>query len=99
MKIATRIALTAAAAMGLAQGASAAPRIATLQIQNVGCITCVPIVKRTLSRVSGVTKVTVVEKNGTATATVAFDDSKVAAKALAAATVDAGYPTVLKRVK
>ncbi|MDT7531280.1 cation transporter [Sphingopyxis sp. SE2] len=99
MKTVIRTVLTAAAVMGVTSGALAAPRTATLQIKNVSCVTCVPIVKRTLSRVSGVTKVAVVEKAGIATATVSFDDAKVAPAALAAAASEAGYPAVVKGVR
>ncbi|MDT7531213.1 cation transporter [Sphingopyxis sp. SE2] len=99
MKMIFRAVVASAVALGVTTGAVAAPRTATLQVENVGCVTCVPIVKRMLSRQAGVSKVAVVEKDGTATATILFEDSKVSAKALATAVSDAGYPAVVKRVR
>nr|WP_015061148.1 cation transporter [Pseudomonas sp. K-62]BAM13984.1 mercuric transport protein [Pseudomonas sp. K-62] len=87
------------AALALAGGAVAAPRVATLDVENVSCVACAPIVKRTLSRVSGVSQVSVIERDGMAIATVSFDDEKVTAQALAQATTNAGYPSTVKEVK
>lgn len=80
----------------IAGAAIAAPSIATLQVQNVSCVTCAPFVKKVLSGMPGVNKVAVVERGGTATATVNFDDSKVTPEALAQATTNAGYPSTVK---
>lgn len=99
MKTLFRIALTASALM-LAGGAMAAPRTVTLEVENVSCVTCAPIVKRVLSRVPGVSQVAVVDHGGMATATVTFDDEKVTPEALTQATTNAGYPsTVVKDPK
>ena len=76
-----------------ATAATAAPRTIKLAVENVSCVTCVPIVKRTLARQPGVSQVAVVERGGMATATVTFDDEKVTADALAGATTNAGYPS------
>ncbi len=43
---------------------SAAARVATLKVMNVGCISCAPLVKRTLSRVPGVKDVSMREGFG-----------------------------------
>nr|WP_015061091.1 cation transporter [Pseudomonas sp. K-62]BAM13927.1 mercuric transport protein [Pseudomonas sp. K-62] len=82
-----------------AGGAFAAPRTATLEVQNVSCVTCAPIVKRTLARLAGVSQVAVVEHGGVATATVNFDDEKVTAEALSQATTNAGYPSSVKEIR
>lgn len=82
-----------------ASAAFAAPRTAILDVQNVSCVTCAPIVKKTLSRLTGVTQVAVVEHGGVATATVTFDDAQITAEALSQATTGAGYPSSVKEVK
>lgn len=95
MKTLFRIALTASALM-LAGGAMAAPRTVTLEVENVSCVSCAPIVKKALSRVPGVSQVTVVEADGMATATVTFDDEKVTPEVLTQATTNAGFPSTVK---
>lgn len=98
MKTLIRTAVTVAA-LTLAGGAYAAPRTATLAVENMSCVSCAPIVKRTLSRISGVSEVAVVEQDGRATATVTFDDEKVTVEALAQATTNSGYPSTVTGVK
>ncbi|MBJ6128243.1 cation transporter [Microvirga splendida] len=95
MKTLFRIALTASALM-LAVGAIAAPQTVTLEVENVSCVSCAPIVKKALSRVPGVSQVTVIEADGMATATVTFDDEKVTPEALTQATTNAGFPSTVK---
>lgn len=73
--------------------ATAAPRDVKLEVENVSCVSCAPIVKRTLARMPGVSQVAVIERGGMAIATVTFDDEKVTADALAGATTNAGYPS------
>ena len=76
-----------------ASSAFAAERTATLDVKNVSCVTCAPIVKRAIGRVVGVRIVKVVEqKGGNAVATVTYDDAKVRPAALAQASTEAGYP-------
>lgn len=87
----------AAAALLLAGVASAAERTVTLDVDNVSCVTCAPIVKRTLSRLPGVSRVVVAEQAGTATATVTFDDARVTADALTVATTSVGYPARVRQ--
>ncbi len=49
--------------------------------------------RRTLSKVSGVSRVVVTENEGAAVATVTFDDLRVTREALAAATTNVGFPS------
>ncbi|MDZ4365433.1 MAG: cation transporter [Afipia sp.] len=91
--------VVAAAALTISGAALAAPRTATLEVQNVTCVTCAPIVKKTLSRISGVSQVSIIEHGGMATATVTFDDEKATAVALAQAVTNAGFPATVKDVK
>lgn len=98
MNIVFRTAVTTAA-MVLAAGASAAQRTATLEIRNVSCAACAPIVKSALSRLSGVNSVSVIERDGMATASVTFDDTKVTPESMTKATKSAGFPSSVKDVK
>ncbi|MCO6416090.1 cation transporter [Siccirubricoccus sp. KC 17139] len=93
MKPITRLAAALGLVLGIGATAFAAERTATLEVQNVSCATCAPIVKRTLSRVPGVSRVAVSEGNGTATATVTFDDARTDVAALVQATTNAGFPS------
>ncbi|GJE02704.1 cation transporter [Methylobacterium isbiliense] len=77
----------------LAGAVGAAERTVTLDVENVSCVTCAPIVKRTLSKVSGVSRVIVTENAGAALATVTFDDLRVTPEALAVATTHVGFPS------
>lgn len=86
----TTLAFAALLAAGSAQ---AAQRTALLEVKNVSCVTCAPIVKRAIERVAGVTNVTVAEKDGgMAVATVVYDDAEVRPEALAQASINVGYP-------
>ncbi len=82
----------APAALLLAGAALAGERTVTLAVENVSCITCAPIVKRTLSRMPGVSRVVVADQAGAATATVSFDDERVTPEALTVAVTNAGFP-------
>ena len=69
----------------------ASPQTVTLAVSKMTCAACPITVKKALSRVPGVTEVTVnLEKKQ---ATVQFDDSKTTVPALTKATGDAGYPS------
>ncbi len=74
--------------------AQAAERTVVLSVDNATCELCAPIVKKALSRVSGVKAVMVQEANGTspAVATVTFDDAATNVATLIAASTNAGYP-------
>lgn len=86
----------AASALLLAGSAFAGERTVTLDVENVSCVTCAPVVKRTLSRIPGVSRVAVVEQGGSATAMVTFDDGQATPEALILATTNAGYPAKMR---
>jgi periplasmic mercuric ion binding protein len=91
-----KLALIAAAATLFASvPAYAAIRTTTLAVKNMTCVTCGPIVKKSLSRVPGVTAVEVSTEGHTATIT--YDDAKTNTKALIAATTNAGYPSQVRK--
>ena len=69
----------------------AAPQTVTLAVSNMTCAACPITVKKALSRVPGVTEVTV--SNEKKQATVVFDDTQTTVAALTRATTDAGYPS------
>jgi periplasmic mercuric ion binding protein len=71
--------------------ASAAQRTVTLAVENMTCATCAPTVKKSLTRVSGVTKVEISAEQSKAV--VIFDDTKTTVNALVSATTNAGYPS------
>lgn len=84
----------AAALLLLASPAWAASKTVTLSVPGMFCATCPITVKKALTRVAGVTQVTVdlEEKQ----AVVTFDDAKTNAVALTKATTNAGYPSTVK---
>ena len=88
------IALTALSIGQLASGtAFAAEQTVTLAVANMYCAACPSTVEKSLSAVTGVTKVAVSFK--TKSAVVTFDDQKTTVAALLAAPTNAGYPTQL----
>ncbi len=94
-----RPAVAAALLMALSPlAAQAAEKTVVLDVENATCELCAPIVKKTLSRVSGVTSVHVAEAraNANAVATVTYDDATADVAKLIAATTNAGYPAHLK---
>jgi mercuric ion binding protein len=64
-----------------------------LAVANMSCASCPPIVRKSLSAVPGVSKVTVSLEQRSALVT--FDDQKTNVQALIAATTNAGYPAKL----
>jgi mercuric ion binding protein len=72
----------------------AAQRTVTLTVNNMQCEACPYIVKKTLERVSGVSKATVSFKDKTAV--VVFDDAKANVNDLTTAATKAGFPSELK---
>ena len=58
-------------------------------------MTCTISVKRSLTKINGVTKADVDLKK--AEASVSFEDTKTTVKALTKATAEAGYPSKLKQ--
>ena len=82
----------------LCLAAGAADKTVVLDVDNATCELCAPIVKKTLSRVSGVTAVQVAEANAnsSAVAIVTFDDATADVAQLIAAATNAGYPAHLR---
>jgi mercuric ion binding protein len=78
-----------------ASSVQAADQTVVLNVDKTDCSLCAPIVKRSISRVSGVKTVRIVEANAMspAVATVTFDDAVTSIPALIAATTNAGYPS------
>ncbi|HYE36933.1 mercury resistance system periplasmic binding protein MerP [Methylocaldum sp.] len=76
--------------------ALAAPRIATLEVQNMTCPVCPITVKKVLERVTGVQQVSIDYEHKRAT--VHFDDAATSADTLTEATKAAGYPSTLKEI-
>ncbi len=73
----------------------AAEKTVVLNVDNATCELCGPIVKKTLSRVSGVKAVELKETSASSgvVATVTFDDAVTNVPTLIAATTNAGYPS------
>lgn len=93
MPLSIRAALAVAAALFTAEAAQAAERTVKLDVANVSCVTCAPIVRRAISRVPGVTAVSVTPgAAGRAVAIVTYDDVQVTPTVLAQASTNAGYP-------
>ncbi len=70
---------------------NAAERTVTLSVQNMYCAACPHTVRASLQAVRGVQNVTVSLQQKTAVVT--YDDARTNAKALTAATTNAGYPS------
>ncbi|MGH8586524.1 MAG: mercury resistance system periplasmic binding protein MerP [Gammaproteobacteria bacterium] len=84
----------AAVAMALVAGpVSAAEKTVTLRVDNMSCATCPPVVKKSLGRIDGVSRVEVSLE--AKTAIVIYDDAKTDVAALIDATTNAGYPSRL----
>mgnify|MGYP001366577683 CR=1 FL=1 len=77
----------------LVTAASAATTSVTLHVAGMTCAICPITVRKALSRLSGVTQVTVhyAQKD----VVVTYDDAKTSPRALAKATADAGYPATI----
>lgn len=80
--------------LAFSPAALAAERTVTLTVNNMYCEACPYMVKKTLERVSGVSKVTVSFKDKTAV--VIFDDAKASVQDLTSAAAKAGFPSGLK---
>jgi mercuric ion binding protein len=83
-------ALALISSMMLAPAAWAGKRTVTFAIDNMTCASCPYIVKTSMAAVPGVAKVAVSFEAKTATVT--FDDAKTNPEAIAAASMNAGYP-------
>ena len=87
--------LALASAFAAPAPAFATPQTVTLAVPGMTCAACPFTVKRSLSKVNGVTKADVsFEKKQ---AVVSFDDEKTSVPALTKATADAGYPSTVKQ--
>jgi mercuric ion binding protein len=75
-------------------GAMAEQRTVTLAVDNMYCEACPYMVKKTIEKVSGVSKVIVSFKEKTAV--VVFDDARAAVKDLTEAAAKAGFPSTPK---
>jgi mercuric ion binding protein len=73
-----------------APAAFAAQRTVTFDVDNMTCASCPYIVKTSMAAVPGVSTVAVSFEAKTATVT--FDDAKTNPDAIAAASMNAGYP-------
>lgn len=74
--------------------AMAEQRTVTLAVDNMYCDACPYMVKKSIEKVSGVSKVTVSFKEKTAV--VLFDDARTAVKDLTDAATNAGFPSTPK---
>lgn len=83
-------ALTLIGSVMVAPAASAGERTVTFAVDNMTCASCPFIVKSSMTAVPGVAKVDVSFKAKTAVVT--FDDGKTSPDAIAAASMNAGYP-------
>ncbi len=83
--------LAAVAALMTAAPAIAAEQTVMLAVDNMFCDACPASVKKSLTRVAGVTNAAVSYE--TKRATVTFDDSKASIETLVKATTNAGYPS------
>jgi len=83
--------LTSALVLFHCSTSDAATKTATLAVSNMDCVACPITVKKALSRVEGVSGVSVsFEKKE---ATVTFDDTKTTVQALTQTTADVGFPS------
>ncbi|BCH24759.1 heavy-metal-associated domain-containing protein [Mesorhizobium sp. L-8-3] len=83
-------ALALIASVAAAPSAFAAERTVIFAVDNMTCASCPYIVKTSMAAVPGVTKVAVSFEAKTATVT--FDDAKTTPDAIAAASMNSGYP-------
>ncbi len=83
------------ASLMTAPAAFAGERTITFAVDNMTCASCPFIVKSSMAAVPGVAKVAVSFQAKTATVT--FDDAKTNPDAIAAASMNAGYPAHLRQ--
>jgi mercuric ion binding protein len=88
-------ALALAGTISTASIALAGERTVTFAIDNMTCASCPYIVKSSMAAVPGVANVAVSFEAKTATVT--FDDAETNSNAIAAASINAGYPAHLAR--
>jgi mercuric ion binding protein len=83
------------ASLMIAPAASAGERAVIFAVDNMTCASCPRVVKTSMAAVPGVAKVAVSFQ--AKTATVSFDDAKTNSDAIAAASMNAGYPAHLRQ--
>jgi mercuric ion binding protein len=88
------VALTLFPLVVAASGAVAEMKTVSLKVENMTCVTCPYIVKKSLLKVEGVTEASVDFDQKLATVT--FDDEKITVPLLTTATANAGYPSALQ---
>lgn len=93
-KLAASLALIAIVASTWVAPAWAATQTVTLSVSGMTCAACPITVKKSLTRIEGVSKAEVSYKKSEAVVT--FDDTKTSIQALIEATGNAGYPSLLK---
>ncbi|MGH8614916.1 MAG: cation transporter [Gammaproteobacteria bacterium] len=77
----------------VSSGVFATEKTVTLKVDNMYCPSCGPVVRKSLARIGGVTKVEVSQEEHSAIVT--FDAAKTGVAALIEATTNAGYPSRL----
>ncbi|ESR24617.1 mercury resistance system periplasmic binding protein MerP [Lutibaculum baratangense] len=77
-----------------ANPALSAERTVTLAVENMTCVSCPYIVRKTLAAVPGVSDVRVSYEDGSAVVT--FDDANTTVDALTEATARRGYPSQIR---
>jgi len=90
-----RILATSIAVLFACAAFAGAPKMATLDVQNMYCELCPITVKKSLEGVTGVTEAKVDFEHKTATVT--FDPDKVTPAVLVKATTNAGFPSSLRK--
>lgn len=94
MKIASRIVLSA---LLVAPSVFAAQKTVTLDVLGMSCAACPITVKKSLTKVAGVSRAEV--NYDKRQAIVTFDDTQTTLDKLMRATTDAGYPSTTKEVR
>lgn len=84
-----------ALAAAFATPVGAATQSVTLSVPGMTCSACPITVKSALKKVPGVSKAEVTFQPREAV--VSFDDTKTSVEALAKATADVGYPSIVKK--
>lgn len=77
-----------------AELATASQQVVTLDVQSMTCATCPITVRKSLTRLDGVSKAEVSYKNKTAVVT--YNPQKITVDQLTLATTHAGYPSTIK---
>ena len=90
-----RYVLTLLAALSWTAVSAGDPASVVLDVENMTCAACPITVKRALSKVPGVSQVTVDYERGTAA--VSYDPSRTTTAELTKATANAGYPSTVRK--